>query len=182
MVLPPSRARLPAVLAFVAVCLAAPTLLAGPASAKPAPTRCDATVGSLDAARSRVQAPAPGKVVCLKDGATRSSRSGAAARGRRDAAARRPGQGDDRRGRPLRLPGDARKLPDLRRSGGRGARVADPIVHNHIDGGYFGIDAATANDDLNDVAIVGNKLTGPYGEDAIRPTATTTPTTTVTAC
>ena len=49
---------------LVAACLAAPA----PSIAKPAPTHCDATVGSLGAAQSRVRSAAPGKVVCLADG------------------------------------------------------------------------------------------------------------------
>src|SRR5689334_1245080 len=65
---PRSPGRLAAALAMVLACLSALALLdAGAASAKAGP-RCDVTVGSLDAARSRVQSAAPGKVVCLKSG------------------------------------------------------------------------------------------------------------------
>jgi hypothetical protein len=42
------------------------------------------------------------------------------------------------------------------------------VSHNRIGGGYFGVEAApTSTVSVNDVAIVGNKLVGPFGEDAI---------------
>jgi Right handed beta helix region len=43
------------------------------------------------------------------------------------------------------------------------------VQFNYITGGYFGVDAGpTTTTTVNDVVIRGNKLAGPYGEDAIR--------------
>jgi hypothetical protein len=43
------------------------------------------------------------------------------------------------------------------------------LAHNRISGGYLGVDAGpTTTTTVNDVAIVGNKFVGPFGEDAIR--------------
>src|SRR5271156_5998949 len=64
MAFPRSPGRLAAAaLVLVAACLAAPA----PSIAKPA-AHCDATVGSLGAAQSRVRSAGRGKVVCLADG------------------------------------------------------------------------------------------------------------------
>jgi hypothetical protein len=47
--------------------------------------------------------------------------------------------------------------------------VGVKIAHNRLSGGYLGIDAGpTTTTPVNDVAIVGNKFVGPFGEDAIR--------------
>lgn len=47
--------------------------------------------------------------------------------------------------------------------------VGVTVAHNRISGGYLGIDAGpTTTTTVNDVAIVGNKFVGPFGEDAIR--------------
>jgi hypothetical protein len=43
------------------------------------------------------------------------------------------------------------------------------VQFNYITGGYFGIDAGpTTTTTVNDIVIRGNKLVGPFGEDAIR--------------
>jgi hypothetical protein len=47
--------------------------------------------------------------------------------------------------------------------------VGVTVAHNRVTGGYFGVDAGpTDTVTVNDVAIVGNKFVGPFGEDAIR--------------
>jgi hypothetical protein len=47
--------------------------------------------------------------------------------------------------------------------------VGVTVAHNRITGGYLGVDAGpTDTITVNDVAIVGNKFVGPFGEDAIR--------------
>jgi hypothetical protein len=47
--------------------------------------------------------------------------------------------------------------------------VAVTVAHNRLTGGYLGIDAGpTTTTTVDDVAIVGNKFVGPFGEDAIR--------------
>jgi hypothetical protein len=49
------------------------------------------------------------------------------------------------------------------------ATVGVTVSHNRITGGYLGVDAGpTTTTTVNDVAIVGNKFVGPFGEDAIR--------------
>ena len=43
------------------------------------------------------------------------------------------------------------------------------VQFNYITGGYFGVDAGpTTTTQVNDVTVRGNKLVGPFGEDAIR--------------
>jgi hypothetical protein len=47
--------------------------------------------------------------------------------------------------------------------------VGVTVAHNRVTGGYLGVDAGpTDTTTVNDVAIVGNKFVGPFGEDAIR--------------
>ncbi len=47
--------------------------------------------------------------------------------------------------------------------------VGVTIAHNRVSGGYLGVDAGpTTTTTVDDVAIVGNKFVGPFGEDAIR--------------
>jgi hypothetical protein len=145
-------------------------VVAAPASAAPKAGKCDATVGSLDAARSRVQAAAPGKVVCLRDG----SYGELSLRGRGKGAPvtlrpLNPGKatidGAELAGSGLKL--ESFQISDEVEVEEGASRIA--IVHDHIYGGYFGIDACNSDSTpCSDVAIVDNKLTGPYGEDAIR--------------
>jgi len=171
MALPRSPGRVVAVLAMVAACCSLIVLLlAAPASAKPAPSNCDATVGSLDAARSRVQSSAPGKVICLKDGSYEKLSLGG--RGKGAPVTLRPVNaggatidGVDISGSGMTL--ESFQISDEVEVEEGASRIS--IVHNHIYGGYFGVDACNSDSTpCSDVAIVGNKLTGPYGEDAIR--------------
>jgi hypothetical protein len=168
MALPRSPGRLAfAVLALVAACLASvPTS----SVAKPAPSHCDATVGSLDAARSRVESAGPGKVVCLKDGSYGKLSLGGGGKGapvtlRPANAGKATIDGVDISGSGVTL--ESFQISDEVEVEEGASRIS--IVHNHIYGGYFGIDACNSDSTpCSDVAIVGNKLTGPYGEDAIR--------------
>ncbi|MGH2939426.1 MAG: hypothetical protein ACRDPE_15065 [Solirubrobacterales bacterium] len=171
MALPRSPGRVAtAVLVSAAACLAALTLLAAPAAAKAAPTHCDATVGSLGAAQSRVRSAGPGKVVCLKDGSYDKLSLGG--RGKGAPVTLRPVNpgkatidGADLSGSGVTL--ESFQISDEVEVEEGASRIS--IVHNHIYGGYFGIDACNSDSTpCSDVAIVGNKLTGPYGEDAIR--------------
>jgi len=169
----PGRVVLVATTVLAALCLAVLLVLgASPASAlaKPAPTHCDATVGSLGAAQSRVRSAGPGKVVCLKDGSydKLSLRGG--------------GKGAPVTLRPVNPGGATIDGADISGSGVtiESFQISDEveieegasrinIVHNHIYGGYFGILACNSDTTpCSDLTIVGNKLTGPYGEDAIR--------------
>ena len=170
MALPRSPGRLLAAPALVVACVAALILLAGPAAAHAAPSRCDVTVGSLDAARSRVQSAAPGKIVCLKSGSYGKLSLGASKKGAPvTLRAADPGKatidGAELAGSGVTLEGFA--VSDEVEVEAGASRIS--IVHNHIYGGYFGVDACNSDTTpCSDVAIVGNKLTGPYGEDAIR--------------
>jgi Right handed beta helix region len=47
--------------------------------------------------------------------------------------------------------------------------VGVTVARNRVSGGYLGVDAGpTTTTTVDDVAIVGNKFVGPFGEDAIR--------------
>jgi hypothetical protein len=47
--------------------------------------------------------------------------------------------------------------------------VGVTVAHNRVTGGYLGVDAGpTTTVTVDDVAIVGNRFVGPFGEDAIR--------------
>jgi hypothetical protein len=171
MALPRSPGRLAIarlILAFA--CLAALGALdAGSAVAK-APGGCDVTVGSVGAAQSRVSSAGSGKVVCLKSGSygklsLRGNGKGAPVTLRPVDAGKATIDGAELSGSGVTL--ENFQISDEVEVEEGASRIS--IVHNHIYGGYFGIDACNSDSTpCNDVAIVGNKLTGPYGEDAIR--------------
>jgi hypothetical protein len=171
MALPRSPGRLARFLAMALACAGAIAFFgtAGTA-AKPASGRCDATVGSIAAARSRVGSSAPGKVVCLKSGTYGKLSLNRSAKGA--AVTLRPVDPGKATIDGAELSGSGITLENFQVAGEvevqeGAARIS--IVHDHIYGGYFGIDACNSDTTpCSDVAIVGNKLTGPYGEDAIR--------------
>lgn len=131
---------------------------------------CEKTVASLGAAQDAVAAMSPGGVVCLADGTY----------GRLEVEASPP-----KPGVTLRAEHPGRATLDGANVGGANLTLArfkiteevsvEPestgitIAHNRISGGYLGVDAGpTDTVTVNDVAIVGNKFVGPFGEDAIR--------------
>ena len=160
-----------AVLAGLAVWLSSTGPSEGAAAAAPGSEDCRTVRRSLPALRAAVERAGEGDVLCLADG-----RYGKLYLAR----------GDDSAGRvTVRAahPGDATLAgADLGRSRVTLARFAitdevevEPgtigvtIAHNRISGGYLGVDAGpTTTTTVNDVAIVGTKFVGPFGEDAIR--------------
>jgi Right handed beta helix region len=140
------------------------------AAASPKRGECTVVRRSLDSLQDAVADAGEGSVVCLADGSYGKLELSAA-------------------GSPPRVtvraehPGDATiDGADVGRSRLTLARfdvtdgisvepgsVGVTVSHNRITGGYLGIDAGpTTTTTVNDVAIVGNKFVGPFGEDAIR--------------
>jgi hypothetical protein len=132
---------------------------------------CDVLAHSLESLQGAVEDAGEGDVVCLADGVYGKLElgDGGAAPARVTARAAHPGKAT--------LAG-----AELGRSKVTLARfvVSDSIdvepgtvgvtvAHNRVTGGYLGVDAGpTDSVTVNDVAIVGNKFVGPFGEDAIR--------------
>lgn len=132
---------------------------------------CEIVRNSLDSLRAAVEEAGGGEVICLVDGSYGELEVD-----------------DDGRDAPRVIvraehPGGATLAgADLGRSRLTLARftisdgitvqpgtVGVTIAHNRVSGGYLGIDAGpTTTTTVNDVAIVGNKFVGPFGEDAIR--------------
>jgi Right handed beta helix region len=140
------------------------------APARSAPPGCQAVVSGLEAAQSAVSAAPSGAVVCLADGsygrlalnAVKDS-PGVALRAEHPGRATVAGvtmQGTNLTVARLAITDEAAVEP-----GSTGMTIA----HNRISGGYLGVDAGpTDTTTVNDVAILGNKFVGPFGEDAIR--------------
>lgn len=138
--------------------------------AKQGEERCTVVKHSLARLEAEVEGAESGDVICLGDGSYgRLELTAAAPAPRVTVRAAHPGRAT--------LAG-----ADIGRSNLTLARFAvsdevavEPgtvgvtIAHNRIGGGYLGVDAGpTTTVTVNDVAIVGNKFVGPFGEDAIR--------------
>ncbi len=131
---------------------------------------CTQIVGSIEAAREAVGAAAAGSVVCLRDGEF----------GRLDLNASKTGPGVTlRAAHPGKASLDGLSMDGKNLTVARFKITGDievqpgstgmSVRYNRIGGGYFGIDAGpTTTVTVNDVAIVGNRFVGPFGEDAIR--------------
>jgi hypothetical protein len=135
---------------------------------EPPPPACTTTVASLASALNAVDAAGGGEVICLADGSYGQARLSASPAGRVTLRAEHPGaatiDGATMAGRNLTLERFAVSDEVQVQPGSSGMRVA----HNRISGGYFGVEAApTTTVSVDDVAIVGNQLIGPFGEDAI---------------
>jgi hypothetical protein len=174
LVSPPTRGRAAkAAVALPLLALALVALLASAPSqshAAPAAGSCSATVGSLDAARARVAAAAPGAVVCLRNGSYGSLTLSAHKQGA--AVTLRPVDPGQATLSGADLSGSHLTLENFQIGG---EVTIEPlsshitISHNHIYGGYFGVLAGpTEREPISDTTIIGNKFTGPYGEDALR--------------
>ncbi len=131
---------------------------------------CTRIVGSIEAARDSVGAAAPGSVICLRDGEfgeldlnASKTRPGVTLRAEHPGKASLEGLSMDGKNLTVarfKITGDIEIQP---------GSTAMSVKYNRIGGGYFGIDAGpTTTVTVNDVAIVGNKFVGPFGEDAIR--------------
>lgn len=131
---------------------------------------CNTQTTSLAAAEAAVAAASPGSVVCLGDGVygtlsldADKTKPGVTLRATNPGQAVVDGvtmQGANLTVARLRIVSDAEVEP---------GSIGMTIEHNRISGGYMGVDAGpTDSVTVNDVAIVGNKFIGPFGEDAIR--------------
>jgi hypothetical protein len=133
-------------------------------------TGCTGIVGSIDAARDSVEAAAPGSVICLRDGEfgpldlnASKTRPGVTLRAEHPGKASLDGVSMD--GKNLTVARFRITADVVIQPGSTGMTVK----HNRIGGGYFGVEAGpTTTVTVNDVAIIGNKFVGPFGEDAIR--------------
>src|SRR6201747_720226 len=127
-----------------------------------------ATASGADAPTPALSSAAPGSVLCLADGsyakltlsASKSS-PGVTVRAANPAGATIAGAS---------LAGSNLPLARFVISDGvqlQPGATGMAIEHNRITGGGQGIDMVTSSTQVNDTKIVGNKLIGPFGEDAI---------------
>jgi Right handed beta helix region len=139
-----------------------------PAPPDPPPAACTADVSTLAAIRSELASASGGEAICLADGTYGQLALSASPPGRVVVRAAHPGlatiDGATLAGDRLTL--ERFEITDEVQiePGSSGMTVS----HNRIGGGYFGVEAApTTTATVDDVAIVGNQLVGPFGEDAI---------------
>src|ERR1700709_143175 len=129
---------------------------------------CSATVSGADALTSALSSAAPGSVICLADGSyakltlsASKAAPGVTVRAANPAGATIAGAS---------LAGSNLTLARFVISDGvqvQPGASGMTIDHNRITGGGQGIDMPTSSTMVNDTKIVGNKLIGPFGEDAI---------------
>jgi hypothetical protein len=139
-----------------------------PTPPDPPPPPCTTTVAGIAAVRSELAAAGGGEVICLADGTYGELALSASPASRVVVRAEHPGQatiaGATMAGADLTLErftvdGEVQVQP---------ASSGMTVSHNRISGGFFGVEAApTTTVTVDDVAIVGNRLIGPFGEDAI---------------
>jgi hypothetical protein len=135
----------------------------------PPPTGCTTTATSTSAAQSAVSSAAPGAVVCLADGSySKLTLSATKAAPGVTVKAANPGKatvaGASVSGAHLTLAGFV-VTDGVQIQPGSNAMT---IEHNKITGGGQGIDGCpSSSTTCNDTRIIGNKLIGPFGEDAI---------------
>jgi hypothetical protein len=133
------------------------------------PTTCTTTATSTSAAQSAVSAAAPGATVCLADGSySKLTLSATKAAPGVTMKAANPGKatiaGASVSGAHLTLAGFV-VTEGVQIQPGSNAMT---IEHNKITGGGQGIDGCpSSTTTCNDTKIIGNKLIGPFGEDAI---------------
>jgi hypothetical protein len=131
---------------------------------------CGVPLQSLEAVQSAVDGATEGETICLDDGSYGELElSDADSPGRVTVRAAHPGKAT------LESAELGRSKLTLARFVVNDGVSVEPgtvgvtVAHNRISGGYLGIDAGpTTTTTVNDVAIVGNKFVGPFGEDAIR--------------
>ncbi|MGC1165817.1 MAG: hypothetical protein WA862_06905, partial [Solirubrobacterales bacterium] len=130
---------------------------------------CTTTVSTVSSAQSGVSSAAPGAVVCLTDGSYGKVTLNAtkAAPGVTLRSARAGGAtvaGISIQGSNLTVARFVSTSSIQIQPGATGITVE----HNKVTGGGQGIDACpSSTTTCNDMAIIGNKLIGPFGEDAI---------------
>ncbi|HEY4779777.1 MAG TPA: right-handed parallel beta-helix repeat-containing protein [Solirubrobacterales bacterium] len=142
----------------------------GSESARPGPPDCQTVVSGLEAAQSAVSAAPSGAVVCLADGsygtlALSAAKDSPGVTLRAEHPGRATVDGVTMQGRNLTVA----RLDITNEAAVEPGSTGMTIEHNRISGGYLGVDAGpTDTTTVNDVAILGNKFVGPFGEDAIR--------------
>jgi hypothetical protein len=130
---------------------------------------CTTTVSSVSAAQSSVASAAPGAVVCLADGSySKVSLEASKASPGVTLRAANPGRatiaGASLQGSNLTLARFVSTSSVVIQPGASGMT----IEHNRVTGGGQGIDGCpSSTTTCNDMAIIGNELIGPFGEDAI---------------
>jgi hypothetical protein len=135
----------------------------------PPSEECTNTVSTVSAAQSAVSSAAPGAVVCLANGSYGkvSLNAGKAAPGVTLRAATAGGAtiaGASLQGSNLTIARFVSTDSIQIQPGANGMT----IEHNKVTGGGQGIDGCpSSTTTCNDMAIVGNELIGPFGEDAI---------------
>jgi hypothetical protein len=130
---------------------------------------CTTTVSSTSAAQSSVSSASPGSVVCLADGsygkvALNATKTAPGVTLRAATAGGATIAGASLQGSNLTIARFVSTSSIQIQAGANGMTVE----HNKVTGGGQGIDACpSSSTTCNDMAIVGNELIGPFGEDAI---------------
>jgi hypothetical protein len=135
----------------------------------PPSAECTTTVSSVSAAQSGVSSASPGAVVCLADGgygkvALNATKAAPGVTLRASNPGKATIAGATLQGSHLTL---ARfvSTDSIQIQPGASSMT---VEHNKVTGGGQGIDGCpSSTTTCNDMAIVGNKLIGPFGEDAI---------------
>ncbi len=139
-----------------------------PPTEPPPPTDCTTTASSTSALTSALTSAAPGSVLCLADGSyakltlnASKAAPGVTVRSANPAGATIAGaslSGSNLTLARFVITNGVQVMP------GASGMTVD---HNRITGGGQGIDMPTSSTMVNDTKIIGNKLIGPFGEDAI---------------
>ncbi len=135
----------------------------------PPSEECTSTVSTVAAAQSGVSSASPGSVVCLADGsygkvALNASKAAPGVTLRAATAGGATIAGATLQGSNLTIARFVSTSSIQIQAGANGMTVE----HNKVTGGGQGIDGCpSSTTTCNDMAIIGNQLIGPFGEDAI---------------
>jgi hypothetical protein len=138
--------------------------------ASPPPSEeCTTVVSSAAAAESAVSSAPAGSVICMADGSYGEVSISASKSAQVTLRAEHPGKatiaGASLEGSHLTLS----RFNVTNEVTVEPGAASMAIEYNRITGGYFGINAGpTTSTSISDTTIRGNKLVGPFGEDAIR--------------
>ena len=140
-----------------------------PAQPPPPSEECTAFVSNIAAAQSAVSSASAGSVICLADGSYGEVSISAPKPAQVTLQAEHPGKatiaGASLAGSHLTL-SHFNITNEVTVEPGAASMA---IEYNRITGGYFGINAGpTTSTSITDTTIRGNKLVGPFGEDALR--------------
>jgi hypothetical protein len=144
---------------------------AAAATGSKGPGKCVVLASSLDSLQGAVDDAGDGDVVCLADGSYGKLELGNAGTGppRVTVRAAHPGKATLEGAELGRSKVTLARFVVSDSIDVEPGTVGVTVAHNRVTGGYLGVDAGpTDTTTVNDVAIVGNKFVGPFGEDAIR--------------